>query len=345
MPKPLHSPSPRPPTPTSAPRFPARRSHAVDGHKWRVPGGKPANCDKALVILCTAGNHRVAARGTQALPYALSRRYCETRREASVKHADPLAVPASPSRPPEPTVSDRPPLPSQPRHVRLRPFAIPGRPRPGAFIEPHAVAALPPEHQTRSPPGQPRREWCIRWIAPDLEACLHRAYARVQGEALLPAMDAPGSVDNDSLCLLEREGTPVTIGDADRPATPDERGESRSLLAYIRETARRPTPSNSVSEPRPAPLPYYSLDQLRADGGRPRNAMLNSGAMVLASLLPGTDPADRCARFAAWLPGSLCRPRSRLTSPCLEEVLGRPAATPPTGSSRGSCKPPAASAL
>jgi glutaminase len=48
-------------------------------------------------------------------------------------------------------------------------------------------------------------------------------------------------------------------------------------------------------------LPYYSLKQLDQDHGMPRNAMLNSGAMLLAAKLPGDNPRDQCARFQQWL--------------------------------------------
>lgn len=47
--------------------------------------------------------------------------------------------------------------------------------------------------------------------------------------------------------------------------------------------------------------PFNSLNQLEADGGWPRNPMLNSGAIVLASLLPGQDAQSRCESLRHWL--------------------------------------------
>ncbi len=44
----------------------------------------------------------------------------------------------------------------------------------------------------------------------------------------------------------------------------------------------------------PSDRPFNSLAQLRADEGFPRNPMLNSGAIALMSLLPGTDGSSRC---------------------------------------------------
>lgn len=51
----------------------------------------------------------------------------------------------------------------------------------------------------------------------------------------------------------------------------------------------------------PSDAPFNSLDQLMADGGKPRNPMINSGAIALADQLPGTDGTDRCQRFQIWL--------------------------------------------
>lgn len=51
----------------------------------------------------------------------------------------------------------------------------------------------------------------------------------------------------------------------------------------------------------PSDMPFNSLDQLMADGGKPRNPMINSGAIALADKLPGRDGADRCQRFKTWV--------------------------------------------
>ncbi len=51
----------------------------------------------------------------------------------------------------------------------------------------------------------------------------------------------------------------------------------------------------------PSDEPFNSLTQLQADGGRPRNPMINSGAIALASLLPGQDAPSRCETLRQWL--------------------------------------------
>ena len=51
----------------------------------------------------------------------------------------------------------------------------------------------------------------------------------------------------------------------------------------------------------PSDRPFNSLEQLHVDGGFPRNPMLNSGAIALMSLLPGTDGSSRCENLRQWL--------------------------------------------
>lgn len=54
----------------------------------------------------------------------------------------------------------------------------------------------------------------------------------------------------------------------------------------------------------PSALPFNSLAQLQADGGRPRNAMLNSGAIALAELLPGHSAAAKTQALVEALSGA-----------------------------------------
>lgn len=51
----------------------------------------------------------------------------------------------------------------------------------------------------------------------------------------------------------------------------------------------------------PSDEPFNSLTQLEADRGWPRNPMINSGALALASLLPGQDARTRCENLCQWL--------------------------------------------
>ncbi|WP_017655532.1 glutaminase [Fortiea contorta] len=51
----------------------------------------------------------------------------------------------------------------------------------------------------------------------------------------------------------------------------------------------------------PSTAPFNSLEQLIADGGRPRNPMINSGAITLADKLPGKDANQRTQQFCQWL--------------------------------------------
>ncbi len=51
----------------------------------------------------------------------------------------------------------------------------------------------------------------------------------------------------------------------------------------------------------PSNEPFNSLEQLEADRGWPRNPMINSGAIALASMLPGQDARSRCEYLRQWL--------------------------------------------
>lgn len=51
----------------------------------------------------------------------------------------------------------------------------------------------------------------------------------------------------------------------------------------------------------PSDAPFNSLTQLEADRGFPRNPMINSGAIALASMLPGSDAPSRCEYLRQWL--------------------------------------------
>ncbi|MGB5769608.1 MAG: glutaminase, partial [Crocosphaera sp.] len=51
----------------------------------------------------------------------------------------------------------------------------------------------------------------------------------------------------------------------------------------------------------PSNYSFNSLEQLQLDQGFPRNPMINSGAITLASLLPGKDGNMRCQNLQQWL--------------------------------------------
>jgi len=68
----------------------------------------------------------------------------------------------------------------------------------------------------------------------------------------------------------------------------------------------------------PSDLPYNSVEQLQADGGFPRNPMINSGAIALCSHLPGSTGIEKCNNFRDWLnqygQTNLCLDRQLLAS-------------------------------
>jgi glutaminase len=72
------------------------------------------------------------------------------------------------------------------------------------------------------------------------------------------------------------------------------------LLLFLLEQLERDRVFAAVGM-QPSDQPFHSLKQLAADRGFPRNPMINSGAIVLASLVPGADGDDRCETVRQWL--------------------------------------------
>jgi glutaminase len=72
------------------------------------------------------------------------------------------------------------------------------------------------------------------------------------------------------------------------------------LLLYLLEHLGAKTVFQWVGV-EPSSASFNSLDQLIADGGRPRNPMINSGAITLADKLPGYSARDRTQHLCQWL--------------------------------------------
>jgi len=51
----------------------------------------------------------------------------------------------------------------------------------------------------------------------------------------------------------------------------------------------------------PSDQAFHSVSQLASDRGRPRNPMINSGAISLTALLPGSNARGRCEVLRGWL--------------------------------------------
>jgi glutaminase len=72
------------------------------------------------------------------------------------------------------------------------------------------------------------------------------------------------------------------------------------LLLYMLEEFGRDYVFQVVGT-QPSDQPFHSLKQLAADRGFPRNPMINSGAITLASMLPGNNGSQKCEFLRRWL--------------------------------------------
>ena len=125
-----------------------------------------------------------------------------------------------------------------------------------------------------------------------IDSARHRRWARGH------AMDFTGACQGTAACLASADGV-VCAGDYQERFTLMS-AIKPFLLLHVLEMFGAAQVDAWVDD-RTSTEPYYSLEQLMADGGRPRNAMINSGAMVLASKLAGGDPAAQMDSFLAWL--------------------------------------------
>jgi glutaminase len=131
-------------------------------------------------------------------------------------------------------------------------------------------------------------------------------------------MDAPGRCHGEAVCSVAG-GTVRVAGDGEGRFTLMSAVKPFLLLRVLECYGAGKVAAWVDDEP--SGMPYWSLEQLRADGGKPRNAMLNSGAMLLASRLPGNGPLEQEKLFVAWLAGLAPEAGLRLDGECFAEVM------------------------
>jgi glutaminase len=102
-----------------------------------------------------------------------------------------------------------------------------------------------------------------------------------------------------ALQVQDVDGQRYTLGDVDRPFALMSVIKPFVLL-FLLEQLGAETVFQWVGK-QPSKYPFNSLAQLEADQGWARNPMINSGAIVLASQLPGKDGASRCEILRQWL--------------------------------------------
>ena len=93
------------------------------------------------------------------------------------------------------------------------------------------------------------------------------------------------------------DGQTFTAGDVDRPFTLQ---SVSKVFALARAEAAGVDPYRQV-QVEPSGDAFHSIVRLEEERGRPRNPLINAGAIVVSSLLPGASPADRVQRLGAWL--------------------------------------------
>ena len=129
---------------------------------------------------------------------------------------------------------------------------------------------------------------------------LHDKYRPLNTGALATYIPELAKADPDLFCISIRmvDGTEFTVGSHDARFTLQSCSKPLILAQALSTVGREIVMSLTGVEPTGNPFAsIVGLDQI----GKPLNPMVNAGAIVTASLLPGSTPEDRFSRMSARL--------------------------------------------
>lgn len=111
------------------------------------------------------------------------------------------------------------------------------------------------------------------------------------------------------LAMVDMDGTEHTVGDVDEPFAIQSISKVFSLVVALRRTDAAHGVRNELwdrVDVEPSGDPFNSLVQLEAERGRPRNPLINAGALVVDDVLLDhcTDPAGEITTLLTELSGS-----------------------------------------
>ncbi|NJO78582.1 MAG: glutaminase A [Cyanobacteria bacterium RM1_2_2] len=135
---------------------------------------------------------------------------------------------------------------------------------------------------------------------------------------------AESDPDKFALALQLDQTHQLIIGDADVPFVLMSVIKPFLLLFLLHHLGQEKVFSRVGFQP--SSLAFNSVQQLIDDQGFPRNSMINSGAIALADLLPGTDADSRCEQLRQWL-NQQSSSQLRLDQSMLDSVRSLPNST------------------
>ncbi len=100
-------------------------------------------------------------------------------------------------------------------------------------------------------------------------------------------------------CIHPVHGDPVTVGDAEVPFSLQSISKIFSLTRVLNVRGVDAVLRTVGMEP--SGNPFYSLVQLEYENGKPRNPLINAGAIALTALLPGATGEQKCADLLEFL--------------------------------------------
>ncbi|MBI2838029.1 MAG: glutaminase A [Acidobacteria bacterium] len=142
-----------------------------------------------------------------------------------------------------------------------------------------------------------------------MQEILDRIVAKARGHArrgrpasYIPALSRARR-DLLGVSVFTLDGRTYHAGDHDRPFTMQSISKVFCLACVLKLRGDRAV--FALVDREPSGDPFYSLVLLEYENGRPRNPMINAGAILITSLLPGRTSAAKFAHYMRFLEGVL----------------------------------------
>ncbi|MCU0526481.1 MAG: glutaminase A [Elainella sp. Prado103] len=137
---------------------------------------------------------------------------------------------------------------------------------------------------------------------PQLESWAMQARTKVQSGQLpqhIPLLSSPDRIHQFAVQVRQTDGQSFSV-ERESHQFPLMSLIKPFVLLYLLQQVGSDRVFQKVNL-QPSEYPFNSLAQLEIDQFKPRNPMINSGALVLAELLPGKTASSRCQRLNDWL--------------------------------------------
>jgi glutaminase len=136
-----------------------------------------------------------------------------------------------------------------------------------------------------------------------LEELVEQARKRARSGQVANYIPALAEADPNwvAVCVAPCQGSALAAGNSEQPFTLQSVSKVFALL-YALEACGFDAVFRHIGY-EPSGHPFYSLVQLEYEGGRPRNPLINAGAIAISAQLPGKSVEDKIGGFLKFLAG------------------------------------------